>query len=48
MLGTDKIGHWKTYPAEITKYYQLLDKLKPETAKKICSENILGLVKRHA
>ena len=27
--------------------YDLLDRLKPETAKKICHDNILGLVKRY-
>lgn len=47
MVGTDKVGHWKTYPAEVVKYYDLLDRLKPETAKKICHDNILGLVKRY-
>ncbi len=47
MVGTDKVGHWKTYPSEVVKYYDLLDKLKPETAKKICRENILGLVKKY-
>ncbi len=47
MVGTDKVGHWKTYPAEVVKYYDLLDKLKPETAKKICRDNILGLVKKY-
>ena len=48
MVGTDKVGHWETYPGEVTKYYALLDKLAPETARKICHDNILGLVKRYA
>lgn len=46
MIGTDKVGHWKTYPDEVVKYYKLLDLLKPETVSKICRDNILGLVKR--
>ncbi|MBR5096205.1 MAG: amidohydrolase family protein [Treponema sp.] len=45
LIGTDKVGHWETYPAEVVKYYTLLDKLKPETVKKITSENALKLVK---
>ena len=47
MIGSDKVGHWKTYPAEIVKYYDLLDRLAPETAQKLCRDNILGLVKRY-
>ena len=47
LVGTDKVGHWQTYPAEVVKYYKLLDRLKPATAKKVCSENILSLVKRY-
>jgi predicted TIM-barrel fold metal-dependent hydrolase len=47
MVGTDKVGHWRTYPDEVTKYYSLLDRLKPETAKKICHDNILSLVKTY-
>lgn len=45
MIGTDKVGHWATYPAEVVKYYKLLDQLKPATRDKICRENILSLVK---
>ncbi len=47
LLGTDKVGHWKTYPAEVVKYYKLLDKLRPETAAKLCRENVLSLVKTY-
>lgn len=47
MVGTDKVGHWETYPDEVVKYYALLDKLAPETAQKICHDNILNLVKRY-
>ena len=46
MIGTDKVGHWATYPAEVVKYYRLLDKLKPETAQKLCRDNILALLGR--
>jgi hypothetical protein len=47
MVGTDKVGHWKTYPAEVMKYYALLDELKPETARMVCRENVLGVVKTY-
>lgn len=47
MVGSDKVGHWKTYPAEIVKYYDLLDLLTADTAKKVCHDNILSLVKRY-
>ena len=47
MIGTDKVGHWETYPDEVTKYYALLDRLTPETAQKLCRDNILGLVRTY-
>lgn len=47
MIGTDKVGHWATYPAEVVKYYKLLDRLSPATQAKICRENILSLVKKY-
>ncbi|MEE0026649.1 MAG: amidohydrolase family protein [Atopobiaceae bacterium] len=47
MIGTDKVGHWATYPAEVVKYYELLDRLQPETAQKICRDNILRLCKTY-
>lgn len=46
MIGSDVVGHWSTYPLEISKYYLLLEKLKPETVEKICKRNILSLIKR--
>lgn len=46
LIGTDKVGHWTTYPKDIFKYYKLLDKLTPETAQKICRDNALALVKK--
>lgn len=47
LLGTDKVGHFATYPQEVTKYYQLLDKLKPKTAENLCKNNVLSLVKTY-
>lgn len=47
MIGSDKVGHWETYPSEIMKYYPLLDRLTPETAEKVCRKNILSLVKNY-
>ena len=47
MIGTDKVGHWSTYPAEVVKYYKLLDRLSESTCNKICRENILSLVKKY-
>lgn len=47
LIGTDKVGHWSTYPAEVIKYYKLLDKLSPEVARKICRENALSLVNKN-
>ena len=47
LIGTDKVGHFSTYPAEVTKYYQLLDKLKTKTAENICKNNVLSLVKKY-
>ena len=32
IIGSDKVGHWGTYGAEISKYDSLLDILKPGTA----------------
>ena len=47
MIGTDKVGHWETYPSEVVKYYKLLDRLDDETVKKVTCENALSLVKKH-
>lgn len=46
MIGSDIVGHWAGYEKEIKKYYLLLDRLKPETAGKICRKNILSLLKK--
>jgi predicted TIM-barrel fold metal-dependent hydrolase len=44
MIGTDVVGHWQNYTKEVTKYYTLLDELKPATAQKLCAGNILDLI----
>ena len=48
LLGTDKVGHWATYPAEVVKYYALLDRLSPDAVRKLCRDNALRLIRaRH-
>ena len=47
LVGTDKVGHWATYPAEVVKYYKLLDRLSDKTADMICKENVLSLIKEY-
>ncbi len=44
IIGSDKVGHWDTYPQEITKYYPLLEVLKPATAAKVAKGNILRIL----
>lgn len=44
ILGTDKVGHWDTYPEEINKYAPLIALLGEETAQNLCRDNILRLV----
>ena len=46
MIGTDKIGGFSDYKQTIRRYDVLLDQLKPETAKKVASENMFELVKK--
>lgn len=46
MIGSDKVGHFASYPREITKYYSLLDRLKPETQMKLCRGNVQRLVNK--
>ena len=45
MIGSDVVGHWAKYPGEIAKYYILLEKLRPETAERLCRKNILSLLR---
>ncbi|MBP5233972.1 MAG: amidohydrolase, partial [Planctomycetes bacterium] len=47
LIGTDKVGHWASYPAEVVKYYALLDKLRPATVARVCRDNALSLVKTY-
>lgn len=46
IVGSDKVGHWDTYPAEILKYKKLVSLLSEKTAKNLCSDNILRLVEK--
>ena len=46
MIGTDVVGHWEKYPAEVFKYYSILDRLSPATARKLGYENFLSLIDR--
>ena len=43
-IGSDKVGHWDTYPEEMTKYNLLLSRLSSSTARKIAQENIQRLL----
>ncbi len=44
IIGSDKVGHFATYPQEMQKYYALLDTLKPETARKVGHDNFLSVL----
>ncbi len=46
MVGTDKIGGFSDYVKTIRRYDVLFDALKPETAKKLASENMFELLPR--
>ncbi len=46
MVGTDKIGGFSDYVKTIRKYDPLFDALKPETARKLASENMFELLPR--
>ena len=48
IIGSDKVGHFATYPEEMQKYYLLLDALKPETAKKVGHDNFLSVLPKKA
>ncbi len=43
MVGTDVVGHWKQYKANIEKYYVLLDRLPKDAAQDLSFGNILRL-----
>jgi hypothetical protein len=40
LIGSDKIGKWATYKAEIRKYEPLLKALKPAVAQAVCADNL--------
>lgn len=46
-LDGNTLEDWVTYPAEGIKYYKLLDMLRPETAARVCRENVLSVSRRH-
>ncbi|MCK5680544.1 amidohydrolase family protein, partial [bacterium] len=48
MIGSDAIGHFKSYNRNIVKYYSLLDSLSPEKAKMVAIDNFLRLVSAKA
>lgn len=48
MIGSDSIGHYAHYEANITKYHALLDVLPPEQAEKVGRRNFLNLLPRHS
>ena len=45
LVGSDKVGRWEKYPEEISKYQVFLKQLSESTRKRVCSENILHLLK---
>ena len=44
MIGSDKVGRFAGYSAEILKYEVLLDALKPETADRVGRSNFLSVL----
>lgn len=47
MIGTDLVGEFAGYRNTITRYHTLISLLSEDTAKKVCAENILSLVKTY-
>lgn len=47
MIGTDLIGRFGNYNASISRYGPLVDLLSEDAARKLCSENILSLVRTY-
>lgn len=45
LVGTDKVGHWDTYPNEVVKYYSFLDMLSEKTRRQVCTDNALRLIR---
>lgn len=48
MVGSDKVGKFSNYHEEMQKYYVFTDALKPETQRKFCRDNFLGLLPKQA
>ncbi|MBV9358777.1 MAG: amidohydrolase family protein, partial [Chloroflexi bacterium] len=48
MVGSDVVGSVSTYVATITRYYVLLDALKPATAEKVARTNFLDVLPKTA
>ena len=46
LIGTDKVGHFADYPQEVQKYYKFLDRLRPETARKLARENLASILSK--
>lgn len=44
IIGSDVVGKFDQLPREITKYYVLLDRLKPQTAEKVARGNFLDIL----
>ena len=44
LIGSDKVGRFAGYSAEILKYEVLLDALKPETADRVGRSNFLSVL----
>jgi hypothetical protein len=44
MIGSDKVGRFGNYHEEMQKYYIFLDALKPDTARRVASANLLSVL----
>ncbi len=44
VIGSDVVGTFEQYKPTIQRYYQVLDALKPETARKVAHDNFLALL----
>jgi hypothetical protein len=44
MIGSDAVGHMSSYVSTITRYYVILDALKPDVAQKVAQTNFLNIL----
>lgn len=44
LIGSDQVGHFETLPQTMARYIPLLEKLSPDTARKLARDNFLGLL----